>query len=31
MAIWIIKQSPSNEPKFHHEDKLAGAGRSINE
>ena len=25
---WAIKQRPSNEPKFHHTEILAGAGRS---
>lgn len=27
--IWIIKQSPSKDPKFHHEERFGGAGRSI--
>lgn len=29
--IWIIKQTPSREPKFHHLPMLDGAGRSIKE
>lgn len=28
--ICIIKQIPSREPKFHHDEMLEGAGRSIN-
>lgn len=29
VAIWEIKQSPRSEPKFHHTERLAGAGRSM--
>ena len=28
MAIWIIRQSPRSEPKFHQTEILEGAGRS---
>lgn len=28
MRIWIIKQSPRREPKFHHTEIFEGAGRS---
>lgn len=28
MTIWVAKQSPSREPKFHHTEILEGAGRS---
>lgn len=28
MAICITRQTPKRDPKFHQEDKLAGAGRS---
>ena len=28
MAIWIIRQSPRSEPKFHQTEMLEGAGRS---
>lgn len=28
MAIWMIKQSPRMDPKFHQEEMLMGAGRS---
>lgn len=27
--IWITRQSPRREPKFHHTEMLLGAGRSI--
>lgn len=29
VKIWIIRQSPSSEPKFHQVEMLMGAGRSI--
>lgn len=29
VAICEIKHSPRSEPKFHNEERLAGAGRSI--
>lgn len=28
VAIWIIKQSPKRDPKFHNTEMLAGVGRS---
>lgn len=28
MMIWVIRQSPSREPKFHQAEMLEGAGRS---
>lgn len=28
VAIWTIKHSPSNDPKFHRVEILVGAGRS---
>ena len=28
MAIWIIRQSPRSDPKFHQTEILEGAGRS---
>lgn len=28
VRIWAIRQSPSNEPKFHQTEMLEGAGRS---
>lgn len=31
MMIWIIRQRPSREPKFHHDEIFDGAGRSMNE
>ena len=31
VIICTIRQSPSREPKFHHEDRFGGAGRSIRE
>lgn len=31
VRIWIIKQRPSREPKFHHDEMFDGAGRSMNE
>lgn len=31
VRIWIIKHSPSREPKFHHDEMFDGAGRSMNE
>lgn len=30
VRIWVIRQSSSREPKFHHAEMLEGAGRSIN-
>ena len=30
VTIWAIRQSPSREPKFHHAEIFAGAGRSTN-
>jgi len=29
VAIWVIKQSPKIDPKFHQDEMLMGAGRSI--
>lgn len=29
--IWSIRQIPSREPKFHHDEILDGVGRSIKE
>lgn len=29
--IWVIKQMPRREPKFHHAKMLEGVGRSIRE
>lgn len=31
MIIWIIRQTPNREPKFHHDEMLDGAGRSMKE
>lgn len=31
MRIWIIRQIPKRDPKFHHAEMLDGAGRSMNE
>lgn len=31
VRIWIIKQIPSRDPKFHHDEILDGAGKSMNE
>lgn len=31
VIICTIKQIPSREPKFHHDEMLDGAGRSMNE
>lgn len=31
VMIWIIRQRPSREPKFHHDEIFDGAGRSMNE
>lgn len=31
MIIWMVKQAPSREPKFHKEEMLGGVGRSISE
>lgn len=31
VRIWIIRQIPSKDPKFHHDEMLDGAGRSIND
>lgn len=30
MRIWIAKQTPKRDPKFHQEEILDGAGRSTN-
>lgn len=29
VRIWVTRQRPRSEPKFHQEDRLTGAGRSI--
>lgn len=29
MAIWVIKQRPKRDPKFHQAEMFEGAGRSI--
>lgn len=29
VRIWITRHRPSREPKFHQDDRLLGAGRSI--
>lgn len=29
VKIWIIRQIPKSEPKFHHEEIFDGAGRSM--
>lgn len=29
MRIWISKHTPKRDPKFHHEDRFDGVGRSI--
>ena len=31
VIIWMTKQRPRSEPKFHQIDRLAGAGRSISD
>lgn len=31
VIIWVIKQIPDKEPKFHHKEMLVGVGRSIKE
>ena len=31
VIIWIPKQTPSNDPKFHHAEILDGVGKSIRE
>lgn len=31
VVIWIIRQVPRSEPKFHQEEMLDGVGRSMNE
>lgn len=31
MRIWIIRQAPKSEPKFHQAEIFEGAGRSMNE
>lgn len=31
MRIWTARQIPSRDPKFHQEEMLDGAGRSMNE
>lgn len=28
VTIWVARQSPRREPKFHHTEMLEGAGRS---
>lgn len=30
VIIWIIRQRPRSEPKFHQDEILAGAGKSTN-
>lgn len=29
--VWIMRQRPSNDPKFHQAEMFDGVGRSINE
>lgn len=31
VKIWVIRQIPSKEPKFHHDEMFEGAGKSIKE
>lgn len=31
MIIWIMRHTPSREPKFHHDEMLDGVGRSMKE
>lgn len=31
VRIWIVKHTPSKDPKFHHDEMLDGVGRSIND
>ena len=31
VMIWTIRQTPRRDPKFHHDEMLDGAGRSMNE
>ena len=31
LIIWITRQRPRSEPKFHQNEMLEGAGRSISE
>lgn len=31
VRIWMTRQAPSSEPKFHQAEMFEGAGRSINE
>lgn len=31
MRIWMARQRPSRDPKFHHAEMLEGAGKSIKE
>lgn len=31
VAIWITKQIPRSEPKFHQDEMFGGVGRSMNE
>lgn len=31
MVIWMVRQAPSREPKFHREEILGGVGRSMSE
>lgn len=31
VTIWVIRQTPSSDPKFHQDEMLDGVGRSIKE
>lgn len=31
VVIWIIRHSPSSDPKFHHVEMLLGVGKSMKE
>lgn len=31
VIVWTIRQSPSNDPKFHQAEMFGGVGRSIKE
>lgn len=31
VMIWMMRQSPSKDPKFHQDEMLDGVGRSMNE
>ena len=31
MIIWALRQTPNNDPKFHQDEILIGAGRSTKE